>query len=670
MRAIPTEAGAVAALLIVLAGCDPTGPAPEISAVSPSSASVRGAHEVVLSGTGFVEPLQVWFGPWEAEVLGADDSEIVVWAPRGEVGPVDVVVLSGGGAVAALPDGFEFLPLDLAFVQAAPHYLPDLQDLLPADAASADFDLDGDQDVLLAAAGGRSRLLVNTGGGQFVDPGVEPVPGAAAMELRCLEASTAAVVVRDLDRDGDVDVFACNGGLEQDQLLSNLDGVRFADASEDTLPLLDGTCRRAAAVDVDGDGWDDLVLVGEDGAAFLRVLLNRGSATSLGFDLVTALEPADDVDGAAVGSIATTEGSQAAFTVDLDRAHGGSASGLVTFEFAGAGATLEAGLGLPAVDEAVEGVRLALHGDASGSSLALRVTDAEGVAYTTDLGAVDWVGWQVLDLDGPAAWVPDVEGAAFQAPGSEMTLVIEATAEAAGQIGVDDVVLVLAHGRRVLVEGFERPLHQLAWDDEVTAVVAADVDQDGDADLVLSSSSSGEGRYLRLVHNRWEGPSASASDLPLLVEAAGTDLPALPDPATRVAALDADSDGDLDLVIAAEAGQDRLLLNDGHGHFFDDSVAALPVDAADGRDLAVGDLDLDGAPDLVVANWAGVDRLYLNDGAGEFDDHSPALSLESRPTVRALVLDVDGDGDLDVLAIHGDGEPPALFISTDAGALP
>jgi hypothetical protein len=64
--------------------------------------------------------------------------------------------------------------------------------------------------------------------------------------------------------------------------------------------------------------------------------------------------------------------------------------------------------------------------------------------------------------------------------------------------------------------------------------------------------------------------------------------------------LDAEHDGDVDILIGSLSGDDRLLVNDGTGHF------AVDVDVISGPDtpgtlaLAAGDLDGDGRLDLVM----------------------------------------------------------------------
>ncbi len=75
--------------------------------------------------------------------------------------------------------------------------------------------------------------------------------------------------------------------------------------------------------------------------------------------------------------------------------------------------------------------------------------------------------------------------------------------------------------------------------------------------------------------------------------------------------------------------------------------------------LSVGDLDSDGDLDLVVANgrhWPGQNKIFLNDGKGQFDGERK-LGVDQSTTYRAALADMDGDGDLD--AVVGNDKAPS-----------
>ncbi len=146
----------------------------------------------------------------------------------------------------------------------------------------------------------------------------------------------------------------------------------------------------------------------------------------------------------------------------------------------------------------------------------------------------------------------------------------------------------------------------------------------------------------------------------------------------HLALVDFDGDGDLDACAPTPAfefgsavygGGVQLYANDGTGHF---TATALLGSAWIGTgehaaDVAAGDVDGDGDPDLVVAvrphvyavsnglwlppSWyasGGQNRLWLNQGNGTFVDATNQLSADSDRTTSLALADLDGDGDLDV----------------------
>jgi hypothetical protein len=162
-------------------------------------------------------------------------------------------------------------------------------------------------------------------------------------------------------------------------------------------------------------------------------------------------------------------------------------------------------------------------------------------------------------------------------------------------------------------------------------------------------------------------------------------LPADPSPpgtsTTDVDFVDVDDDGDLDIFKAEGTDsvaprQNRLLINDGSGHFTDETAARLPAIPLNSTKAEFGDVDGDGDLDAVIA-VVGPEQLLLNDGSGFFTDAStrlpPPVTLFQNISANVNLADVDGDDDLDILVSNenpfpgGTGAQNRLFINGGTG---
>jgi hypothetical protein len=138
---------------------------------------------------------------------------------------------------------------------------------------------------------------------------------------------------------------------------------------------------------------------------------------------------------------------------------------------------------------------------------------------------------------------------------------------------------------------------------------------------------------------------------------------------------DLDGDGHPDLVHGpARKGARRpaLFLNDGRGGWRPWGEAHFPDLPYDYGDAAAGDLDGDGALDLVFAVHLRGLLALRGDGRGGFVRAGEGLDfaetgLGSFSSRSILLLDFDGDGRLDVLAL---GEGPRLGASSGARGAP
>ncbi len=85
--------------------------------------------------------------------------------------------------------------------------------------------------------------------------------------------------------------------------------------------------------------------------------------------------------------------------------------------------------------------------------------------------------------------------------------------------------------------------------------------------------------------------------------------------------------------------------------------------------VSIGDLNGDGNPDLVLAkgrHWPLVDRVLFGDGRGHFPT-SFALGTASDRSYSGLLVDLDGDGDLDVVISDDTPDPKRTYLNDATG---
>ena len=188
---------------------------------------------------------------------------------------------------------------------------------------------------------------------------------------------------------------------------------------------------------------------------------------------------------------------------------------------------------------------------------------------------------------------------------------------------------------------------------ETSAVVAGDVDNDGDIDLITANANA---QINKLYLN---GGSAApfASGLTSVV---GSDA----DTSQDIAVGDLDDDGDLDVVAGNNGATNKLYLNNGTTSPFAGVTGAnISTDVRDTRSIVLADVNRDGKLDVITGNYNQRNRLYLNDGYGDF---SSVVGLDigtgSFNTQSLAVADIDGDGDLDVLEANF-GEINYLYLN-------
>ena len=195
-------------------------------------------------------------------------------------------------------------------------------------------------------------------------------------------------------------------------------------------------------------------------------------------------------------------------------------------------------------------------------------------------------------------------------------------------------ILLINDGKGRFTNESAQRIPQVNHDSEDIGI--ADFDLDGDLDIIVVSEDD---KTNELYLNNGDGTFTDAGSR---IPVTGT--------SNSVVVFDINLDGAPDILIGNN-GQNNLLINDGKGHFKDETTERFGEFIDVTQDLSLGDIDNDGDQDLLVGN-EDANRILINNGKGFFEDQSARrLTYRSaaEETREVDVADIDGDGDLDML---------------------
>jgi len=188
---------------------------------------------------------------------------------------------------------------------------------------------------------------------------------------------------------------------------------------------------------------------------------------------------------------------------------------------------------------------------------------------------------------------------------------------------------------------------QLGTDSEQSnGLLLFDANADGSKDLLVLNEKN-----IRLFINNGLGAFVDKSSI---------QLPGIQFGGIAAQSVDIENDGDQDVVVAAAAMGARLLVNDGTGVFSDETSTLLPENSDFTIKVAIEDIDFDGLSDILLAN-AGQDRVLINEGNGHFAN-SGLLAVDDLRSFGAAVLDIEDDFDVDALLTTSKGTD-RLFVN-------
>ncbi len=129
---------------------------------------------------------------------------------------------------------------------------------------------------------------------------------------------------------------------------------------------------------------------------------------------------------------------------------------------------------------------------------------------------------------------------------------------------------------------------------------------------------------------------------------------------------DIDGDGDSDILLTCRGRSNRICLNNGQANFDNQIEFGTRTDST--IDVAVGDVNADGHPDLLLANRDGQPNVWLiNDGKLNFEQ-SRSFGDPRSPSRAATVGDFNNDGNLD-WAVGNIGQTNQVFLGDGEGGV-
>ncbi len=557
------------------------------------------------------------------------------------------------------------------FADFTPPTSIDVMPRIPAAVATADFDSDGNPD-LVAAMGSPDTVQVFRGNG---------IGGLAPGDFEGIGVIPSAIVVGDFDGNGFPDVAATSegSGFVYVYLGDGLGGLAaglqtgvgaapralvagffnadarldlaVANSISNNVSILlgngNGTFIPAAmspvavgispqgiaAADIDGDMDLDLVTA-DNGSNTVSVLQNDGTGL---FSLITshAVPPNPtavallDLAGDPAPDVAVTSGGNRSLTVLTNT--GGT-------------------FGSPPSNHSVRNFPRAItpiDADADGRlDLAVPCRNADSVVVL------------LARPPGP----PPLLDAPRIGVGDRPRALVSADLDGDGDLdlavaSLDDTVALRKNDGSATFSPFATPSYAVGKDPE--SIVAADFDRDGRIDLALSAPGEAPPSVSLLFGAGAPGAFMAQSPVPL--------PGAVPD---DLAVGDFDRDGDLDLAVCDKqnpGGAVRVLRNDGSGVF--GLTATVTVMGDKPTAIVAGDFDRDGDLDLAVGDDISANvRILTNDGFGGFMLGSLlALAGGDLSPVSITAGDFDGDGDLDLAAAAFIGDRLHVFRNTGGG---
>jgi len=299
------------------------------------------------------------------------------------------------------------------------------------------------------------------------------------------------------------------------------------------------------------------------------------------------------------------------------------------------------------------------------SSIDTRLHFGLGKNIVADSVVINWPDGRATRLKVPAA---DKIHTIYQDSAQQKTILIQPKISSVLLTKVE-AVIPFTHKENQFVDFDRDKLLYLMTSTEGPRMSQADVNNDGLADIFIGGAKEQAGA---IFIQQKDGTFKRADDSIFLNDKISEDAGSV--------FFDADQDGDLDLFVASGGNEfsssssalsDRLYINDGKGNFKKSTSVAEPGFESTSS-VAAADFDADGDLDLFIGirfkpfRYGKPTSSYLlkNDGSGQFLDvtetTAPAL-IETGMVTDAAWSDIDSDNDPDLIIVGEFMKPKVLI---------
>ena len=193
------------------------------------------------------------------------------------------------------------------------------------------------------------------------------------------------------------------------------------------------------------------------------------------------------------------------------------------------------------------------------------------------------------------------------------------------------------------------------------SAIFVDVDNDGDFDLLNGHSPGQNYLYKQSADHTFTNVTSQAN-----IQNYNRYSKAL-------LAFDCENDGDMDLLVINSREQNEFYINQGDGTFELENRGILETNESSitTESASAADFDMDGDVDVYIAKREVANKLFVNDGSGNFTEKASLAGVNLVHKSNGVVwADLDNDADLDLLVSvndFGSDSNPKLHVYKNQG---